>query len=220
MWRAKFFKATSKLLEDLPKSRFVFLTLTVPNCPLKELRATVQTMNKAWGRLVKRKAFPADGWVKSLEVTRGTDGLAHPHFHIVLMVKPSYFKNKTYVTQEQWTELWKSCLKANYTPIVNVKAVKYNGVNNLEKGLYIALCETLKYSVKEADLVADTEWLAELTVQLHKTRSVGVGGLFKNYLSEEEPEDYIHSILDDEPLESDHIFWFGWREMVQRYMSR
>lgn len=217
MWRARFFKALPKLQEDYPKARFIFLTLTVRNCPLEELRDTVKVMNKAWGRLVKRKAFPADGWVKSLEVTMGQDGLAHPHFHVVMMVKPSYFKSGNYLSHEKWTDLWESCLRIDYTPIVNVKTVKPKGGKD---GLFIALCETLKYSVKESDLTFDVEWLKGLTDQLHKTRSIAVGGIFKEYLSEDEPEDLIHTEVDEPESGNDEAeFWFGWKEMTKKYMS-
>jgi plasmid rolling circle replication initiator protein Rep len=217
MWRARFFKAMPKLLEAHPKANFIFLTLTVKNCPVEELKATIGAMNQAWHRLIKRKAFPADGWVKSVEITRGKDGLAHPHFHAVLMVKPSYFSGSSYLSQAKWTELWRSSLRIEYTPVVNVKVVKGK---TIEDGIAKALCETLKYSVKEGDLTVDRDWLEAITNQLHKTRAIAIGGIFKDYLSEEEPEDLIHA--EDEIPESskdDPTFYFGWRENLKRYMS-
>ena len=39
----------------------------------------------------------------------------------------------------------------------------------------------LKYQTKEADLTNDREWLLELTKQLHKTRSISVGGTLQDY---------------------------------------
>ena len=220
MWRARFFQILPKLLEDHPKARFVFLTLTVRNCPLESLREAIGKMNKAWGRLAGRKAFPAIGWVKSLEVTRGKDETAHPHFHVVLMVKSGYFSTGGgYLSQKRWTELWQSCLRIDYTPIVNVKAVKSK--NGLEDGIFVALCETLKYSVKEEDLKVNPEWLKDLTNQLHKTRSIALGGVFKQYLSEEEPEDLIHTDIEDSELsDEDMTFYFGWRERYAKYMSQ
>jgi hypothetical protein len=35
----------------------------------------------------------------------------------------------------------------------------------------------------------DKEWLVALTTQLKKTRAVSVGGVFKDYISQKEPED-------------------------------
>ncbi|MDI5829362.1 protein rep, partial [Salmonella enterica subsp. enterica serovar Kentucky] len=40
--------------------------------------------------------------------------------------------------------------------------------------------ETLKYSTKPADMVADPEWFLELTRQTHKRRFVATGGALKD----------------------------------------
>ncbi|MDI5568585.1 protein rep, partial [Salmonella enterica subsp. enterica serovar Kentucky] len=40
-----------------------------------------------------------------------------------------------------------------------------------------AVAETLKYSTKPADMVADPEWFLELTRQTHKRRFVATGGM-------------------------------------------
>lgn len=216
MWRARFFQAVPKIMNDYPAGRWLFLTLTVKNCPLEELKATLGQMNKAWVRLTQRKQFPALGFVKSTEVTRSNVGEAHPHFHCLLLVPSSYFSGQRYMTQELWTDLWQHALRVDYTPVVNVKAVKpqYGKTYTISH----ALLETLKYSVKESDLMHDAAWLQELTKQLHKTRAVSVGGVLKQYISEEEPEDLIHA-EDEEDSEStsDVDVWFGWREMVKRY---
>lgn len=221
MWRARFIQAVPRILESHPKARFIFLTLTVQNCELTDLRATLQAMNKAWQRLCERKQFPALGWVKSVEVTRSVDGTAHPHFHALLMVEESYFK-KGYLSQATWTELWQKSLRADYTPIVNVKTVKprpgHEG--DLAAAVVAGVLETLKYGVKESDLTSDRAWLVELTRQLHKTRAVAVGGVMKTFIQEEEPEDLINSDDDSELNELDEFsrLYFGWRERIERYV--
>ena len=50
--------------------------------------------------------------------------MAHPHFHALLLVKPSYFKGQGYIKQGDWVEMWSKALRADYLPSVNVKAVK------------------------------------------------------------------------------------------------
>jgi plasmid rolling circle replication initiator protein Rep len=222
VWRARFFQALPKIRKEYPTSRFLFLTLTVRNCELSELRSCLGHMKKSWERLSKRKQFPALGWLKSVEVTKSTDGTAHPHFHVLLMVNASYFSHG-YLSQEKWTELWKESLRVDYTPIVNIKVVRpAKGSSEQELGdqLAKALCETLKYSVKPGDLVADQDWLLELTSQLHKTRAVAVGAVFKNFLSEEEPEDFIN-VDEENETESEEIdsICFGWREFIKRYVK-
>lgn len=222
MWRARFFQSIPEVVKAYPTARFVFLTLTVRNCPVDELRATLTKMNKAWERLTKRKQFPAIGWVKAVEVTRrASDATAHPHFHCLLMVPSSYFNGREYLSQARWTELWQSCLRIDYTPVVHVKAVKPKAGVDPSSAMPAAICETLKYSVKEGDLIADPHWLHELTRQLHKTRAIAVGGVLSTYISEKEPEDLINSETEDEDStsENDPMVTFGWREMIQRYLK-
>lgn len=221
VWRARFFQALPKLRLQYPTARFVFLTLTVKNCHLSDLRSTLTWMNKSWQRLSERKAFPALGWLKSVEVTKSPDGTAHPHFHVLLMVQSSYFTHG-YISQSKWAVMWQEALRVDYTPIVNVKAVKpKTGANEdmYADQLAKALCETLKYSVKPDDLVNDRDWLVELTTQLHKTRAVAVGGVFKQFISDEEPEDLIHTDEENTDLSSDATVCFGWRETIQRYLK-
>lgn len=233
MWQAKALKAIPKVVEDYPKSRFIFLTLTVRNCELTELRSTLAWMHKSWTKLVKRKEFAAvQGWVRSVEVTRGSEDTAHPHYHALLMVKPSYF-GKGYVTQDQWTKAWQGCLGVEYTPIVDVRSVRAGKREKAGEGEVVmlsAICETLKYAVKPSECLQDDskrkmsnqDWLIELTDQLHKTRAIATGGILKDYLKvlEQEPDDLVHADESGliEPDESSPRMAFGWRENLSRYV--
>ena len=224
MWRARFFKALPKISEKYPTGRWVFLTLTVRNCEISELRATLTKMNAAWGRLVKRKTFPALGFVKSLEVTRGADGTAHPHFHCLLFMPAGYFSSQKYITQAGWASLWESCLKTDYTPVIDVRAVKAKkdaSNTTLEASMdatYKAVCETLKYSVKPSDMLADPQWMDELIKQLHNTRMISVGGVLKEFFSEDDPEDLINGdIEEEEKIEDDSLMTFKWSREDKRY---
>lgn len=160
-------------------------------------------------------------WIKKWEKEHkktiravGTDE-AHPHFHVLMLVSSSYFGGH-YIKQEEWRELWQSALQVDYLPVVNVKAVKpKSGEESQDQGIAIAVCEVLKYGIKEADLLSDREWLEGITRELHKTRAVSVGGVLRQFIQEEEPEDLIGE--SEETTESDLEIWFGWREMVKRY---
>jgi plasmid rolling circle replication initiator protein Rep len=105
MWVSRFFDAFPRIYAAYPDMRYIMLTLTVRNCSVSELRAVVACMSKSWERLSKRKSFPALGFVRSLEVTRGQDGSCHPHFHILLAVAPSYF-SRNYLSKDKWAVLW------------------------------------------------------------------------------------------------------------------
>jgi plasmid rolling circle replication initiator protein Rep len=230
MWRAKAFKVLPQVIEKYPKSSFLFLTLTVKNCRLEELRETLTWMNKAWKKLTERATWPAQGWIKAVEVTRDHQDWAHPHFHCLLMVPPGYFRGGVYLSQERWSQLWGDCLKVNYTPVVHIQAVKApKGTSEGQAGaaMLTALCETLKYSVKPSDVLrddgkgmADQEWLVELTKQLHKTRAVATGGILKEFMSvEEDPDSLIHAdddSINEADTDSPRVA-FGWREKAKRY---
>ena len=107
MWQARFYQALPRIEQEHPKARWLFLTLTVPNCPVNELRSTLQDMNKAWQRLIKRKEFkPVLGFIRTTEVTAedekkyGRSGYAHPHFHALLLVPSWYFSGAAYRKSE------------------------------------------------------------------------------------------------------------------------
>ena len=242
-WRARFFEAMPKIREAYPTARFVFLTLTVKTCQVTDLRSQLSYMNKSWQRFVERRAFPAIGWLKSVEVTRQykctspstctynalkkrcpncyPTQYAHPHFHALLMVNASYF-GEGYLSHEKWVEMWQQSLRVDYAPQVNIQALKPKKgttIEETEEQIAKMLCETLKYSVKPDELMVDKDWLVELTTQLHKTRSVALGGVFKQFVSEDEPDDLIN-INDQETEISEGValrFW--WHELFKRYLK-
>jgi plasmid rolling circle replication initiator protein Rep len=177
MWRAKAYQVLPKIVEKYPSYRWLFVTLTQKNIPITELRNTLTEMNKGFKRLVDRKAFPAIGWLRSTEVTRGRNRNAHPHFHCLLMVPASYFSHG-YMKQSEWMELWRESMRLDYNPVMDVQAVK-KGVNPSS-----LVPELLKYCTKESDMVADREWLLDLTAQLHNMRAIATGGVLRQYLRE------------------------------------
>ena len=216
MWKAKAYKILPQVVEAYPKHRWLFLTLTVRNCQIRELKTTLQWLNKSWRRMNQRKVFPVIGWIRSTEVTRGKDGSAHPHFHCLLLVKPSYF-GKYYMKQDEWVELWRSCLRIDYNPVLDIRPVK-RGKQPME-----LVPEILKYCVKESDLVADREWFLELTRQMHRMRTVATGGVLKKYLKqlEQEPEDLIgkDETKTEDEMDEGHLY-FEWKYQQKRYQLK
>jgi hypothetical protein len=168
-------------------------------------------MNKGWKQLTKTSAFPAVGWLKSVEVTRGELGDAHPHFHVLLVVPAGYFSNN-YLSQQDWRDKWQKVMKLDYPPQVNVKAIK-KGSNPTE-----IVPEVLKYATKESDLTTNKDWLITITTQLHKTKAITTGGILKEYLRtlEDEPEDLIGA--DNEAEGEDYGgVRFGWQTKDKHY---
>jgi plasmid rolling circle replication initiator protein Rep len=225
MWQARFYQSLPALVEAHPKARWLFLTLTVRNCAIGELADTIKAMNAAWQRLKDRKEFkPVLGWVRTTEVTRGKDGTAHPHFHALLMVPPSWFKGSNYVKHARWVELWADCLRVDYLPNVDVRTVKprspRSGQTPLDataQALQGAVSETLKYSTKPADMVADEAWFLELTKQTHRKRFVATGGALKHVLKVDQESDEDLALSDGEGSDDGSRLAFNWRTADQRY---
>ena len=193
-WRRslKIFGQVSKVMDLVEKNynyKYLFLTLTVKNCYGEDLKDTLDLMTYSFNKLSERKAFKqaVKGYFRSLEITYNKkDNTYHPHFHLILAVNESYFKDtRIYLTQNDWTNLWKESLKVDYTPVVDVRRVKSK---NKDFGKVIA--ETAKYTVKADDyLIKDEdgkidEELTDNVVKtldkaLHRKRLVSFGFIFK-----------------------------------------
>jgi plasmid rolling circle replication initiator protein Rep len=223
MWQAKVYRALPQLLRDYPDTRFLFMTLTIRNCEIKDLRATLILMAKAWQRLTQLRCWPARGWVRAVEITRSQrDRTAHPHYHCLLMVPPAYFQGD-YLKQKEWAELWQQCLRINYRPVVDIRTVKLDlvpttqRVNKPPQNMWAAVAEIIKYAVKPSDMIRDHDWFLGLVDQVHKIRGVAMGGILKRYIKEREKEDLTQEPGEAEPEVSAEQLFFGWKHDVRRY---
>lgn len=207
-----FTAALPAIMAEVPEGRFLLLTLTVRNCPITELRATLAAMNGSWRRLIAREDFHiVKGWVRGTEVTRSDSGEAHPHFHALLLVPPSYF-GKSYIKHEKWGELWQAAARLNYMPSVDIRRVK-----TPEGGLSEAI-KAATYSIKNADLVTDAAWFHEFHMQISGLRFLATGGVIKTALgakAEGEAEDLAQG---PEPQgEEVQKQVFGWNRPRRQY---
>lgn len=138
-------------------NKFIFVTLTLRNVPGEELKEEISKLYKAFNNMMRRKKITlmSLGWFRALEVTYNiNDNTFHPHFHMVIMVKDYYHRNKNlYINQAEMTELWKQSLKIDYDPIVHMQAVKIKKGKTIET----AVAEIAKYAVKESDLIIKNE---------------------------------------------------------------
>ncbi|ESV53917.1 protein rep [Streptococcus agalactiae LMG 14747] len=129
----------------------MFLTLTVRNVKGDDLNATLSSLTKSFDRLFRRAKVKKNllGYLRSVEVTHNEkEKTYHPHIHVLLMVKSSYFAGKdNYISQKEWGEMWSRSLKVDYYPMVDIRGVKqsYYGIEK-------AIIETAKYPVKPMNL--------------------------------------------------------------------
>lgn len=213
-WKAKAYQGLPKFLLDFPGNRFLFLTLTVKNCPVTNLRKTLESMNTAFTRMTRLKAFPGVGWIKSVEVTRGRRGDAHPHFHVLLVVPGSYF-GRRYLSQNSWCDLWQKSLRVDYKPILDVQALK------AEDSLLGLIAEVIKYQTKPSHFFQDREWFLEYTRQIYRTKQITVGGVLRKYLKqlEQDPDDLIGEDPDGCEVNEGHLYAAYLRKFSKYYIT-
>jgi plasmid rolling circle replication initiator protein Rep len=223
-YQAIVYQSLPRLMVDYPEARFLFLTLTIRNCQIERLRYTLGVMARAWQRLSQLQVWPAIGWVRGVEITRGKDGSAHPHFHCLLMVPSAYFQ-ADYLKQREWAELWQQCLRVDYRPVVDIRVVKQSRKNSAFRlnqvsisHMWLIVTEILKYSVKASDMVKDDRWFLTLTDQVRGTRAVAMGGVLKQYFRARRGKaDLTSEPGEEEAVQEAERLFFGWKQQVRRY---
>ena len=223
MWKAKFYKAIPEIMADYKSARWLFLTLTVKNCDVKDLKSTIQKMNKAFKKIINREHFKKYnlGFVKTTEITRSKDGTAHPHFHILLLMNSSYFR-RGYMKQEEWRDLWVDVMDIDYIPQVDIRTVKIK-LGSEQESLSNAVAETLKYAVKPSDMIQDREWFLEMNRQVFKMRFVSTGGILKDLFKDEATEKELLLLNEEENEEEKDLnnnLFFNWYKTDKKYKRK
>ena len=227
-WRRsmKYSYQTSRIVDEAikqePKGRFLFLTLTVKNVEGQALNSTISQLTKSFDRLFKRAKVQRNllGYLRSVEVTHNeNDKTYHPHIHVLMMVRPSYFQSKKdYITQKEWSDMWSQSLKVDYVPMIDIRTVKETG-----KGLRGAVLETAKYPTKPIKLdVENKQVVDDLYNGLYRKRQLGYGGLFKTIkkqlaLDDAENGDLVHTSDDKENISKGTEIIAIWNATKQNY---
>lgn len=230
-WRRsmKYSYQTSRIVDEAikqePKGRFLFLTLTVKNVPGSELNRTLTSLTKSFDRLFKRAKVQKNliGYLRSVEVTHNEENNTyHPHIHVLMMVKTSYFAGKlNYISQEEWGQLWSQSLKVDYIPMVDIRSVKEKG-----KGLKGAILETAKYPTKPIKLDIENKQVVDVLYNgLYRKRQFGYGGIFKIIkkqlaLDDAENGDLIHTSDDKNDLSEGTKIVAIWNATKQNYFLK
>lgn len=174
--------------------RALLLTLTIRSCPASELRSVIRDLLRSWSRFARRarvtRAF--DGWFRALEVTYNPDTKSwHPHLHAILHVADpaAYFREGSglYLTHAEIIELWRSAARLDYSPSVDIRAVRS----------WRAALEVAKYATKSADILALTESadLRAWVMAVNGTRQYGAAGVYRAALAAVEAaaqDDLLH----------------------------
>lgn len=193
----------SAAVKRQPKARFLFLTLTTRNTWGKEeLKQELRKMGRAVYKLMQYKKVSKNllGYVRSTEITVNEDGSYHQHMHLLVMVTAHYFASSDdYLSQDEWTKLWRKAMKLDYIPIVNVQAVKANRAKG-KNSLKASALETAKYQTKSADYMTQDDdrnliVIDDLEFALKGSRQVSFAGLLKEIRKELQLDDVEHGDL-------------------------
>lgn len=209
---------TEVLLLEQPTTKFVFLTLTVKNPTAENLIETLNHMNEGFKYLVdKHKTFaPARklkenllGYLKAIETTYNSkEDTYHIHIHCLLVVRSSYFNGKGYVKQQEYAEMWQKAMHFDYTPLVDVRAVKNSSAK--------AIAELAKYPTKTADILSlsNENQTVHALITLHRTfhhrRLVTFGGVFRRVKASLKLDDVETGDLTHVETESKELNFIGY----------
>ena len=218
-WRRRFFEGLPSFHEDFPTHKPLFLTLTVKNCRIKDLRTTISEMHASWKRLTKLSMFPTKFWFRRTEITIQGGGIGksgsvmvHPHIHVLLMVPASYF-SRGYVKQTEWQKSWMMSARLDYPPVIDVRRAKSSfssGGQALSPSQSGAL-EASKYATKATDLIAMGSALGEYHHQVKGLRLSASSASLKPYIADtpiQESELVDKETADAEVIASGKALWF------------
>lgn len=218
VWQEKMREIFPDLIANYPAHKYLFITFTVKNPKITNLRLVLLCMTRAYAKMFQRKAFKKwfVGDIRATEITRGKSGSdeAHPHFHALICVHPSYFQGANYMPADVWGKAWGECLAAEFVkegleynaadypkgfPRVDIRLAKsadrktdITNKNIHEHGEQV-INYVLKYSVKGSDLLRDGKadaWFWEFDKQVKGIRMIAATGDIKKSLAKLERDQF------------------------------
>lgn len=218
VWQEKMKEIFPDLIANYPNHKYLFITFTVKNPKIKNLRLVLLCMTRAYAKMFQRKAFKKwfAGDIRATEITRGNSGSdeAHPHFHALICVHPTYFKGANYMSADVWGKAWGECLASEFAkegleynaadypkgfPRVDIRLAKsadrktdITNKNITEHGEQV-INYVLKYSVKGSDLLRDGKadaWFWEFDKQVKGIRMIAATGDIKKSLAKLERDQF------------------------------
>lgn len=187
--REEVFNVASAHLEQHPDHVAIFLTTTTPNVQGELLGQEIDKLNAGSKRMFHRKIVKDmnEAHFKALEITFNPTRMDfHPHFHIMMMVRPEYFNPNSplYITHAQWLKIWQEAMRDPTITQVNIQVIKDKG----EGTLAAIVAEVAKYTTKPGSYVVENkngevevnEFAACVILNaLHNRRTIGFGGNFR-----------------------------------------
>lgn len=196
---------------DLGEGKWLFLTLSARNCETWGLRDTLKTMTKAFQRMTRRHFWQENvlGAIRYTEVSvgRSDPDTAHPHFHCLLLVRPSMFAGNNYMSTQRWADAWGNALQEHYIPEVHVERLQGTPQKIREEVVNWA-----GYSTKARRDTPSAPWLINVTQQLkglQLVQSLGELGTIAPHLSREDVVDGDYISAWQQTSETPTFRWDG-----------
>ena len=191
-----------KKLKIDKKYSFIFLTLTAPSVTGENLRKEVIDYAAAFQKLAKLKEFQNMnvGYIRKLEITYNSKkDTYHPHYHVLICVDKNYFKDKKYIKQSKWLEMWQLAKRDNNISVVDVRRVK----DSEEDNVYL---EISKYTAKDSDYINNKKTFDVFYDALKGRQVITYNKIFKDlakkydtgeldYLKEIDETKYVYRVI-------------------------
>lgn len=135
--------------------RFLFITLTAPNCSGDDLRDTISQFNKGIDRLFKREPYRSDfkAWITKVETTYNVKRKDyHPHLHVLVAVDKRYLKDSDrFVSNDRLRKDWREVFGDDTITQVDIKKASGDTKRKRMK----SVLELAKYTAKPSHYLRD-----------------------------------------------------------------
>lgn len=208
-----------KIKEDHPNYRQLFLTLTVPNVPLWQLKDTLQAMSASWNRFRNHRAVkrePIVGYCKKLEITYNKEkNTYHPHYHVMLTVDGWASRIEDYV---KW---WSASVQKGRQLVCYIESVDGDAKSVAEMSKYMTKSDDILQSLNDSEIqVAEEKWFM-YRAAVFAVREMTFGGIWRDYRRELGFVDIEDDDLTDTEVitHSDApIIWYEWQHAAGCYV--
>jgi len=196
-----------KYIEQEHGKVFISVTLTAPNVKAEDLKGEITLYNKAFKKLVERKAFKKinQGYIRKLEITYNAErNDYHPHFHVVFAVNKGNFKKADYIKQETWLNEWRDVMNDQSISQVFVKRFDSN------------INEIAKYAAKDSDYTKSQEVFDTFYNALKGRQVITYNGLFAEANKMFKAKQLDHYISQDD---TDYAYMLLYRWGKKEYIE-
>ncbi len=194
---------------ELAEGKWLFMTFTARNCETWNLRETIKKMAQAFYRMTRRQFWQENvlGAIRYTEVSVGWSdpATAHPHFHCLLLVRPSMFAGNNYMSERHWEEAWALALQEHYTPEVHVERIQGAPQEVKEQVVNWA-----GYSTKARRDSPSAQWLIVVTQQLkglQLVQSLGELGTIAPHFNREDVVEVDYISTGHQACETSTFCW-------------